>query len=62
MIGRFFGSSPKLVVIQSIVDKLWGEAGKIDVIPLDGNGFLFKFRDPATTYGFFWGGGSVVYC
>lgn len=48
LLGQLFGHPPKLAVIQSLVDKLWRRKGRIDVIPLDGEGFMFKFEDDAT--------------
>lgn len=47
LLGQFFGP-PKIAVIQSFPVKLWGRNGRVDVIPLEGDGFLFKFSDPAT--------------
>lgn len=46
LIGQFFAISPKLAIIQSVMDKLWGKSGKGEVIPLVGDGFMFKFGDP----------------
>lgn len=48
LLGQFFGLPPKLQVMQSHVDKLWGRNGRVEVIPLVGEGLLFKFGDPAT--------------
>lgn len=48
LVGQFFGASPKLAFIRSIVDKLWGRSGRVEVIPLMGEGFMFKFSDPQT--------------
>lgn len=48
LLGQFFGTPPKLAIIQSLVNKLWGRDGKVAVIPLDGEGFLFKFKDLVT--------------
>lgn len=48
LLGQFFGPSPKTAIIQSIAMKLWGRNGRVEVIPLEGEGFLFKFTDPAT--------------
>lgn len=48
MLGQFFGSPPKIEVIQFLVNKPWGQNGHIDFIPLDDEGFLFKFGDAAT--------------
>lgn len=60
LIGQFFGSPPKLTFIQSMVEKLWGRARKVDVIPLDGDGFMFKFSDSKT---FSWVlEGPLVHC
>lgn len=48
LVGKFFGVSSKLFVIQSTMDKLWGRLGRVEVIPLIGEGFMFKFVDPGT--------------
>lgn len=48
LIGQFFGASPKLAVIQATVDKLWGRAGYVEVIPLTDEGFMFRFTDLGT--------------
>lgn len=41
--GQFFGSSPNISVIQASVNNLWGRWGRIDVIALGNDGFLFTF-------------------
>lgn len=46
--GRFFGNSPKIDVIQSMIDKLWVRSGRVEVISLNNVGFMFKFDDPHT--------------
>lgn len=46
--SQFFGLHPKLDFIQYVVDNLWGRTGKVVIIPLDGDGFMFKFSDPKT--------------
>lgn len=48
LLGQFFGPPPRSAVIRSMADKLWGRNGRVDVIPLDGEDFLFKFMDPDT--------------
>lgn len=36
------------MVIQSFVGRLWDRNGRVEVIPLEDEGFLFKFYDSAT--------------
>lgn len=48
LVGDFFGFSPKLAIIESMVDKQWERSGRVEVIPLIGEGFMFKFDDPNT--------------
>lgn len=43
-----FGPPPKIVVIQSLAEKLWSINSHVDGILLEGEGFLFKFSDSAT--------------
>lgn len=48
LVGQFFGQPPKLHVIQATADKLWGRYGRIEVISLSNEGFMFRFEDPNT--------------
>lgn len=48
LLGQLFGPPPKITVIQSFAEKLWGKNDRVDVIPLEGEGFLFKFNNSAT--------------
>lgn len=48
LVGQFFGSSPKINIIQATIDKIWGRMGRVEVIPLVGDGFMFKFADCST--------------
>lgn len=48
LLGQFFGPPPKIAVIHSFAVKLWGRNGRVEVIPLGGEGILFKFFDLIT--------------
>lgn len=48
LLGKFVGFPPKLSIIQSLAEKLCGRYGSVEIIPLVGEGFLFKLSDFAT--------------
>lgn len=43
LLDQFFSPPPKIVVIQSFVGKLWGRNGRVEVIPLEDEGFFSNF-------------------
>lgn len=45
LVAQFIGSSPKFSQIQGDVNQLWGRKGRIEIIELGSENFLFKFEN-----------------
>lgn len=43
LVGQFFSLAPRLAHVQGTINSLWGRRGRIEVIDLGADAFLFKF-------------------
>lgn len=48
LFAQFCGPIPKFPCTQAVATQLWGRRGRVDVMALDGDGFLFKFENLQT--------------